>query len=132
MSKIKKSKKIVNGVYHKQYEEVLRVFEGRDKKAKIRSEIDEQVFDLNDSVADNAKWSAILTTAISIMYNALDEDTKARMDPRQRAIMDALVYLYSQTQTRFEIQYAKEGLSLITKMIGRQQKIANIIKKEEN
>lgn len=119
-----------NGIYSNVYEETLKG-PSKDKKAKQRALIDERVFDIHDSIADNAKWAAILTTAISIMYQAMDADTKGRMDPRQKGLMDVLVASYSTVQTRFEVQYEKEGLELIFKMIQRQKEIADIIKELE-
>lgn len=130
MPRYHETKTTTNGLFKKAYTETLDD-PSYSKKAKIRKEIDEEVFDINDSVADNAKWSSILTTAISIIYTSLDDETKARMDPRQKAIMDALVYLYSASTTRFEIQYAEEGLGLITKMLDRQKAIGSIILKNK-
>ena len=127
MPKIEKTKIIKDGVYHKRYREVLAEAGPTDKKAAMREKIDHNVFDVYDSVADNAKWAAILTTAISIMYTALDADTKARMDPRQKALMDMLVSTYAATKTRFEIQYEEEGIGLILKMLERQKAVGDIV-----
>lgn len=130
MPKYIEKKVVKNGIFKKAYTEQLNESDF-SKKAKIRKEIDETVFDLNDSVADNAKWASILTIAISIIYQALSEETKGRMDPNQKAVMDALVHLYSESITRFEIQYAEEGLELITKMLDRQEAIGQIILKNK-
>lgn len=127
MTKYVKQAKEENGIFKEYYKEDL-CEEGDNIKFKERAVIDKEVFDIHDSVADNAKWAAILTTAISIIYNSLDEETKKRMDPRQRGLMDLLVSSYASTTTRFEVQYEKEGIDLIFKMISRQHKIGSIIK----
>ena len=82
-------------------------------------------------LTDKPSWAAVKGQVqnVSANYSAMDDATKARMDPRQKGLMDVLVATYATVQTRFEVQYETEGLELILKMLNRQQEIANIIKK---
>jgi len=96
------------------------------KKGIIRNKIEQEVFDANDSIADNAKMIMLLLSMIKRLYNAQFNIDNLSSD--DRALIEFALNKYEETTTRMDIQFQEEGgTNLIEKLLTRQQKIADII-----
>lgn len=98
------------------------------KKAHVRKQINEEVFDLEDSVADNAKMISLLISVLSRIYNSLDETIKDNMSAEDRALVDMTFNKFSTIHTRADVQFAQEGPDMIDKLLNRQGAIGDILK----
>jgi len=99
-----------------------------DKKMKTRKEINENVFDLDDSVADNSKMISLLTTIISRMYDTFSDEQKDLMDSADREMIEYTFAKFKDTNTRADVQFATEGIGLVDKLLDRQGQIGTIVK----
>ena len=113
-------------LYHSAIEEVVAP-PSTDKKLKTRLAIEEQVFDIHDSVADNAKWASILTTLISRIYSIIPTAQKDLLDPTERATIEYALAEFAKTNTRADIMLAAEGVAGIKKLLDRQGAIGTIV-----
>ena len=100
-----------------------------DKKSKIRYQIENEVFDLEDSVADNAKWLSLLTTLLSRFYDTFTDTQKARFSAEDKALIEMMFSKFKTTNTRYDVQFQEEGIALIDKILERQKQIGEIVKK---
>lgn len=98
-----------------------------DTKMKIRYEIESQVFDLHDSVADTTKWVSLLTTLMSRMYDTFTDTQKARLAPEDKALIEMVFDKFKEVNTRADVQFAEEGPAMIDKILERQAKIGLIV-----
>lgn len=115
-------------VYKKAVREIVDTTPKTDKKHLSRKRVDQEVFDIYDSVADNAKWASLLTGFVIRIYNALPEETKASLDPTDRQMIEALSAEFLATPTRLDTQLQEEGYSVIDRMLDRQRQVAEIVK----
>lgn len=100
-----------------------------DKKAFQRKQIQDDVFDYHDSIADNAKWLSILTTLMSRIYDIIPEEQKSNLSNSDRELIETLFELFSQTYTRADKQFLEEGTeTVLRRILTRQEKIGNIVK----
>lgn len=100
-----------------------------DKKAFQRKQIQDEVFDYHDSIADNAKWLSILTTFMSRIYDILPEEQKINLDPDEREMIETLFEVFGNTYTRADRQFSEEGTeTVLRRILNRQGQIGNIIK----
>ena len=97
------------------------------RKAKWRYRIEKEVFDIYDSVADNAKMISLIFSLMYRLYNALPEEIKQKLDPRDRQIIEYAFEKYRSIKTRADVQFQQEGVKMIDKLMDRQNKIARII-----
>jgi len=102
------------------------------KKGKMRKEINERVFDVEDSVADNAKMIFLLTSLLMRIYNALPEDVKNNLTTEDRSMVEYAFNKYTETTTRLDLQFQEEGVGIIDKLLNRQKEVANVIKGVNN
>ena len=102
------------------------------KKGKIRKEINEQVFDIEDSLADNAKMIFLLTSLLMRIYNALPDDIKGNLSDEDRQIVEYAFNKYTETTTRLDLQFQEEGIGIIDKLLNRQKEVANVIEEVNN
>jgi len=98
-----------------------------DKKYRVRKEINEKVFDLDDSVADNSKMISLLTTVLSRIYDVLPDTEKDNLNADDRAMIEYMFSKFKTTNTRADVQFATEGVSLIDKLLDRQADIGTIV-----
>ncbi len=126
---LKETKITNNGILYKTaYEEKL-TNPKYDKKTIQRYKIQNEVFDLEDSVADNAKWLSILTTLMSRIYDILDDDQKAKLLDTDKQSMDYLFGVFANTDTRADVQFQAEGFTgVVERILSRQQNIGNIVR----
>jgi len=68
-----------------------------DKKSFQRERISNEVFDLEDSVADNAKMISLLISMISRLYPLINTTALAVND---KALIDAVMAEFATTNTR--------------------------------
>jgi len=61
------------------------------------------------------------------LYNALPEEIKQKLDPRDRQIIEYAFEKYRSIKTRADVQFQQEGVKMIDKLMDRQNKIARII-----
>ena len=107
----------------KTYKEEVR----SDKKAFIRKEIADQVFDDQDAIADNAKMISLLITVISRLYDVMDAPSKALLDPNDKAMIEYVFSKFKTVNTRADVQFATEGIALVDRLMDRQGTIGTII-----
>jgi len=95
-----------------------------DKKSFQRERISNEVFDLEDSVADNAKMISLLISMISRLYPLINTTALAVND---KALIDAVMAEFATTNTRADVQLAKEGPAMITRVLARQAAVGAIV-----
>jgi len=101
--------------------------ESTDKKAFIREAVQKDVFDEQDSIADNAKMISLLTTVISRMYDIMPDADKDLLDPNDKAMIEYTFSKFKSVNTRADVQFATEGVTLIDKLLNRQGAIGTIV-----
>ena len=114
--------------YQKAIKEEINSLPSTDKKARVRYEIETEVFDLRDSVADNAKWLSLLTTLLSRMYGTFTDTQKNKLSTKDRALIEGVFATFATTNTRGDVQFAQEGPVMIQKIMQRQAQIGEIVK----
>jgi len=97
------------------------------QKYKNRKQINEEVFDTEDAVADNAKMISLLMSIVSRIYSIIPESEKNDLDPIDRDIIEYSIEKFKEIQTRADKQFQVEGSSLIDKLFERQNTIGNIL-----
>ena len=97
------------------------------KKAKYRVIIEKEVFDIYDSVADNAKMISLIFSLLYRIYDALPNDIKNSINEKDRQIIEYAFEKFKSIKTRADVQFQTEGLKLIDKLMDRQYRIAKII-----
>ncbi len=96
-------------------------------KGKNREAVETHVFDLADSVADNAKMISMLMSIVMRMWDVMPQDERDDMDPADVTMINDTFALFRVTNTRADEQFAEEGFALIEKLLGRQAKIAEVV-----
>jgi len=114
---------LVRNVVKKTFEETV----SADKKDFIRKDIEKDVFDTEDAIADNAKMLSLLTTIVSRMYDVLDDTQKDALGADDRSMIEYTFKKFKTTNTRADVQFATEGITLVDKLLDRQGQIGSII-----
>ncbi len=96
------------------------------KKAEIRKEIQERVFDIPDSVADNAKLISLFMSVVRRIYDALPDDVKDNI--ANKDMIDSMIQVFDDTQTLADVQFSQQGNELVQRIFKRQGDIANIVR----
>ena len=96
-------------------------------KAKQRLEIEKQVFDIPDSVADNAKMILLMLSMNMRLYEAMTDEIKDNLSDEDRVMIEYTFEKYKSIKTRMDIQFATEGIGLIDKLMDRQEKIGKVL-----
>ena len=99
-------------------------------KGTVRKRIAEDVFDINDSVADTSKMLSLAMSMISRMWETTPQAQKDLLAPEMVAMFDATVVAFLATDTWADVQFAQESMSLVEKLISRQGEIGSIIAEE--
>ena len=127
MPQLKETKvQVKKHMFKKGVEEVLAPL-ATDTKSKQRLEIQDQVFDNADSIADNAKMISLLISVVRRMYEIMPETQKADLDSDDRTMIEYTFSQFASTQTRADVQFAVEGLALIDKLLARQGQVGTIV-----
>lgn len=98
------------------------------KKSLARVRIEEQVFDIHDSVADTTKWLSLLSSMVARMYASMPEEQKATIPLQERQMIEYAFSKFMGATTRADVQFEQEGIAMIDKLFERQTKIAEIVK----
>jgi hypothetical protein len=98
------------------------------KKAFQRLAIENEVFDIHDSLADTTKWLSLLSSVVARMYAILPESQKAQIPAQERAVIEYAIQKFNDSTTRADIQFALEGNQMIDKIFDRQTQLSSIIK----
>ena len=99
-----------------------------DTKSLKRLQIQNEVFDNSDAIADNAKMISLLLSTISKMYNTFTDTQKNKLSPEDKTLIEYTFDKFSTANTRADNQLQKEGTELVDKLIQRQETIGNILK----
>ena len=95
-------------------------------KGKIRKQIEEEIFDIEDSVADNAKLIFLLMASVKRLYKALPDNIKDNIEDKE--MLDTMIDTFDKTQSVADIKYKEEGNNMITRIFDRQAKLGSIVK----
>ena len=99
------------------------------KKGKMRYRVNNEVFDIHDSVADNAKAISLIFALLSRIYEALPASTKNRIPAEDRAMVEYAFQKYHSIQTRADVEFAVSGgKELIDRIMERQNKVGQLFK----
>jgi len=118
-----------NGLTKKVIVEEPSQFTGR--KAQIRFNIHHQIFDLYDSVADNAKLAILALILISKLWKILPNDIQDLLSDEDREVIEYLVTRLESVTTRTTQELSKDAKAFIDKLLTRQTNIAQLVKVEE-
>jgi len=100
-------------------------FKGR--KGEVRYKVHQQVFDIYDSVADNAKMISLLFSIIMRIWDVLPDDIKSNISDGDRQVIEYAIENFRNIKTRADVQFEKEGVALIDKLMSRQKKIGELV-----
>ena len=96
------------------------------KKSKLRQYIEMENYDVRDRLADTFKFNALIMFMISELYKNI---TKTKMNKDIKALFDEFIKITSAAQSEvFDIDLKSSYLDVLVELIGREQKITNIIK----
>ena len=101
----------------------------RDKKSLDRLAIQDEVFDTQDSIADNAKMISLIFSTLSRMYDLISETNKNKLNTQDRAVMEYTFAKFKDTPTRADIQIQTEGIAMIDRLLDRQKHIGTILER---
>ena len=97
----------------------------RDAKSFIRSEIESSVFDLEDSVADNAKMISLLLTMVDRLWSVVDT---ASLPDADIQLIEYSLGKFKATTTTADLAISKDPIGTIDTILNRQGAIADIVK----
>ena len=100
-----------------------------DKKSEARYLIENEVFDIRDSVADNAKMISLLVSFVERIWSIIPNDQKDNLSDEDRQAIDYVTDKFKDTLTWADIQWQKEGIGFADKLLERQSQVGSIIKK---
>jgi len=128
MSKIKETIKTTGIRVQRAYTEVLDSEAKTGKKYEARSKIENEIFDFRDSIADNSKFISLIFAMGAEIYDVLTDSQKNNIPEATRDVIEFAIKEYRATETWGDLQLKSEGTEAIKKLLGRQTKIANVIK----
>jgi len=125
---IKETVTTKDGLYYKKaIQEIPVASESENiKKGLARKRIQEEVFDLPDSIADNAKMISLLMSVVKRVYEALPATTKNKI--KDKDMIEGVIKVFDNIQTLADVQFAQEGDVMIQKIFNRQSEIGKIVK----
>jgi len=100
-----------------------------DKKSEARYLIENEVFDIRDSVADNAKMISLLVSFVERIWSIIPDDQKDNLSDEDRQAIDYVTGKFKDTVTWADIQWQEEGIGFADKLLDRQAQVGYIIKK---
>ena len=96
------------------------------KKGKQRKAIEENVFDLNDSVADNAKMISLLMSLFTRIWEIIPQDQKNSLTEAEILVMQNSIDLFKNTTTWADRLFETEGMAFVEKLYKRQEAIGEL------
>jgi len=127
MRHVKKIRKTGKRMYKVSYLAVPESKELPYYKGVIRNTIQEEVFDIEDSVADNAKMISLLTSVVMRMWKVMPQDQKDLMDSEDVAVIDYFATAFDGVETNADKKFAVEGTNMIDKLLERQAEVGSIV-----
>jgi len=122
------------------YSEVTEQNMPGNPKYAIREDVRKNVYDTEDAIADGFKMSLANTsllltiyTLVVNLYNDLDKsDELEEILPAEiKNDVDKLVTIFKESKTIYDLKVQEEGiLNFVTRLLSRQELIANIIEKK--
>ncbi len=97
------------------------------KKAFQRLAIENEVFDIHDSLADTTKWLSLLSSVVARIYAILPESQKSQIPAQERAVIEYAIQKFNNSTTRADTQFAQEGNQMIDKIFDRQTQLSQVI-----
>jgi hypothetical protein len=92
-----------------------------------RKDINEEIFDTEDAVADNAKLISLLLSITSRLYEIVPDTQKDQLSADDRAIIEYAFNQFKNVSTRADRQFQVEGTDLIDKLYKRQNYVGEVI-----
>jgi len=120
-----KAKEVKPNLFTKTVVEEPSYFYG--KKGLVRYEIHKQVFDIYDSVADNAKMISLLFSLVSRIWSVMPNTQKSKLSQDEVDMINYVVNKFKEIRTRADVEFEKEGMNLIDRLMERQKKIGEIV-----
>jgi len=120
-----KAKEVKPNLFTKVVVEEPTYFHG--KKGLARYKIHKQVFDIYDSVADNAKMISLLFSLVSRIWSVMPNTQKNKLSQDEVDMINYVVNKFKEIRTRADVEFEKEGMNLIDKLMERQKKIGEIV-----
>ena len=124
-----KEVKKTNGLLVEKYIEEALTPPSKDEKVKKRYEIQKEVFDLEDSVADNSKMISLIFSLGATIYDVLSDEQKSKIPDGKRELIEYSIQKFQDTETWGDVQVKKEGKKAIDKLLDRQKKVAEILER---
>ena len=118
-----------NGMMNKKkyiYKEKLSP-ESSSKKAGHKHDIQNDIFSLEDSVADNAKMISMAFTVLSSLYEITSATQKAKLSTEDADFVEAVINKFKATTTQADVLYAKDGVESIDKVFDCQGQVPIIL-----
>ena len=120
---VKKSKYLyTKGVKETPNEEIL-----TDTKSVKRLQIQDEVFDDKDAIADNAKILSLFLSMFNKVWEVTPQEQKDLMDPVDVQVIDYFKTKFDSTNTNADFMFQTEGVALIDRLLDRQAQIGDIL-----
>jgi len=107
-----------------------------DAKMQIRKDIRDEIYDMEDAIADGFKLSLANTSMIYRLFTLIvnvmkankmeDELRKVIPEDLENAVNETMAY-YEKTQTILDLKIKEEGFDFMNRIVDRQAEIAKII-----
>lgn len=97
------------------------------QKQKARELIAQNVQDLPDQIADNAKMISLLISVVSRIWQNLPATQRNKVPEDEAAFIDAALGIFKDVETRADKQFKKEGIAVAQRIFTREAAIANIV-----
>ena len=98
-----------------------------DSKSINRHKIQEDVFDIEDSVADNAKMMSLMMSMFYRLYEAMPQEVYDNLSPEDKGVVEYAINAFKSTRTRADNLFDAEGTDFIDRIFERQGKIGTIL-----
>lgn len=116
-----------NGVYKKVLAEIPSEMP-MSKKMEMRKRINEEVFDLHDSVADLSKWLSYVTSMLRRIWEIVPEEQKQNLSEIDRQFIEGSMLKFQHTITIGDVKMMEEGFAVVDRVLTRQNEVGAIVK----
>ncbi len=99
----------------------------KDKKSLNRLDIQENVFDNPDAIADNSKMISLIMSMLMRMWAVMPDEQKELMSEQDKAMLDQTFAMFDDTITSADVAFSEEGMELVNRLLTRQGDIASIL-----
>jgi len=116
-----------NGVYKKVLAEIPSEIP-MSKKMEMRKRINEEVFDIHDSVADLTKWLSYVTSMLRRVWEIIPEEQKQTLSEIDRQFIEGSMAKFQNTITIGDVKMMEEGFAVVDRVLSRQNDVGAIVK----